>query len=454
MRCLALAVSFSAWTAYGEPGQPPTPATNVGDTGAATTASSDSGTPTSSGDQPTDNQQSGTKKTRKKEHAPFEWDTHPTFRIGDVKMELGGRLDADWQSATPEIGLDQSTFSWQNERVEINGTAGKRVAFGISHEFVETGTPWKDVFADVRVVQALSIQAGRFKVPFGYETLRGETTLDFVRRSMVSNELTPGRDVGTMAHGSLLGGKLGYEAGYFGHDGNNASSPATLGGTHTFASRLVIRPFAVGAPEALTSLQAGVAVASSRVDDQPGLRAETVLQSDTFFSRIFVNGRRLRTGLEASWADGPASLSAEYIVNTDQRRGMAFDGTDLPDVRAGGWYIAGTWLLWGDRKHGHVSPWHAVPNGGFGAVELAARAERLYFGGVSYPGSPFGFPNLEKLAPNADRANTIGVNWYLSRHVKLQGDYISETVEDPQRSPAPSNGGHFSSTVLRVEFAL
>jgi phosphate-selective porin len=57
-----------------------------------------------------------------------------------------------------------------------------------------------------------------------------------------------------------------------------------------------------------------------------------------------------------------------------------------------------------------------------------------------------------KLLANADRAATVGVNWYANHYVKLQFDVIFESIDDPARSPAPASDGRFTSALLRLQF--
>ena len=134
------------------------------------------------------------------------------------------------------------------------------------------------------------------------------------------------------------------------------------------------------------------------------------------------------------------SLSAEYITVSDERKAMGFDGDDLPNVDARAWYVAGTWALTGERKHGRLEPRNDLLRGGFGAVEVSARVEELRFGAASYPGSTFGFPTAGDLSTNADHAITVGINWYLNHYVKLQGNLVMESIDDPAAQPGACLG--------------
>jgi phosphate-selective porin OprO/OprP len=389
---------------------------------------------------------------------------HPSFKIGkDIRVEVAMRIEGDLRGATPNIGREDAALEWQDRRVGIQGTAFKRVTFEVSREFTHDfdgvhdlgeKTPWKDVYANYRVSKALNVEVGRFKLPFGHEELTGETNRDFTYRSLASRVLSPGRDIGAMVHGRLYQRRLEYQFGYFTRDGDNGRTTQTEGGEAAIAGRVVSAPFATADIPQLAGLQLALAVENSRLDNRFGLRGRTVLGDGIFFDRVYVNGRRSRLGLEGSWAYGPVSLTTEYISLSDQRTGMGFDGADLPNVHESGWYVAGTWALTGEHKKGRLEPRRDLFRGGFGAVELVGRFEKLSFDGLDYPGSDYGFPSVGSLYGNADRVTTIGVNWYLNHYLKIMADVINESVDDPERSPAPTNDGKFRSVIVRFQFRM
>jgi phosphate-selective porin len=255
-----------------------------------------------------------------------------------------------------------------------------------------------------------------------------------------------------MAHGKVFSKILEYQVGFFTRDGANARTSQTEGGQNARAVRLVVSPFATSSHAALAPLDVGVAVMSSHLDERFGIRGRTVIGDGVFFDRVDVNGQRDRVGLEAAWALGPVGVSSEYMRLSDQRLGMGFGGADLPSVDATAWYLAGTWALTGERKHGRLQPHADFLRGGFGAIELAARVETLGFKGTTYPTTDFGLLDPEKLSANADHVTTVGVNWYLNHYAKVQLNVIREAIDDAERSPAPTANGHFTSTVIGMQF--
>src|SRR6185295_4123920 len=143
---------------------------------------------------------------------------HPSWSpVPAVKLEFKARVESELRTDTPASGFEDSDLAWQDRRIGVEGTAFKRITFEISRELsddfeaahdLSEKTAWKDVYADVRVNKALALEAGRFKLPFGREETTGETNLDFVHRSLAARVLSPGRDVGIMAHGRLFDRRL------------------------------------------------------------------------------------------------------------------------------------------------------------------------------------------------------------------------------------------------------
>jgi phosphate-selective porin len=115
--------------------------------------------------------------------------------------------------------------------------------------------------------------------------------------------------------------------------------------------------------------------------------------------------------------------------------------------------VSGTWVVTGEDKKRPLKAATPLFQGGIGAVEVAARYERLWFNSPVGNDAPFRNPRAETIAPAGDRALTLGVNWTLNRFVKIQVNGIREHVEDPERNPVP-NGAAFWSRVLRLQFVL
>lgn len=385
----------------------------------------------------------------------YRWDNRPELQLGRYgEVAFRARLDSTLRTRDADMGRDEADLDWGSRRVQIEGTLFQRFEFEWSHEFGDPDEPERDAFVNYRYRRALEIQGGRFKVPFGRDALQSRTNLDFAYRSLAGRQISPGRDVGLMAHGQLFGPVLSYEAGYFTHDGDNMRSGGSEGGAHAVGGRVMVSPFEANDASVWEHLEFGVALLASRVDDRLGLRGRTVFRDGEFFERVFVNGRRLRRGVEGGWRRGPYAVSGEVMAASDARDGMGLTGEALPSVTVTGWYLAGSWTVTGETKNGRITPERPLFRGGYGAVEVAARLERMTFSDAPHPGSAANAPRLDTLLGNGERVLTLGGSWYLDRHFRVIGNLVFERVDDPARSPSPRTDGRFPSGVMLVQFVM
>jgi phosphate-selective porin OprO/OprP len=410
--------------------------------------------------------------------AGFSWKKHPSFRVGDVfRLDFQGQFQEDAHAsyanapglACPNEVLPR-TCAWElhRNRIGISGHLFKKIEYEVERELTEQEltdrdlllgytpkSPWKDVNINLTYFKDAQITIGKMKIPFSLDQLTGVTHNDFVYRSIGGNYLAPARDIGVEVHGSFARHGFRYWTGVFRHDGDNARSKKIAGGDRTFAGRITVTPFRkIGA---LSSVEAGTAYTFTNVQDDSfrpnGLRARTVLTQDAFFEPVFVKGRRHRWEADVDWTAGPASARAEYMRVTDDRLRQGLGDEDLPDARYQAWYVSGAWVLTGETKTRPLKARNDFLAGGVGAVELAARYERLWVDSVGGAGPAFRNSRAETILPSGDQALTLGVNWTLNRFIKLQLNAIREHVEDPERNPVPNSTG-FWSRVLRLQFVL
>jgi len=112
-----------------------------------------------------------------------------------------------------------------------------------------------------------------------------------------------------------------------------------------------------------------------------------------------------RLGAEGAWKSGPWSVQAEYLSLDAHRNG-------LPDYAADGYYVYGSWVVTGESRpyksgaFGNIKPAHD-----YGAVELALRYSTLDLNDGTVQGGK-------------EHDWTLGLNWYVGQHLKLQANYI------------------------------
>jgi phosphate-selective porin len=79
--------------------------------------------------------------------------------------------------------------------------------------------------------------------------------------------------------------------------------------------------------------------------------------------------------------------------------------------------------------------------------------ERLTFGSTATGESASEGPRAEVIAGNSDRVETLGVNWYANRWLKVQFNILRDTLRDPTQGLLPEKAGYWSR-VLRVQLSL
>jgi phosphate-selective porin OprO and OprP len=372
------------------------------------------------------------------------WDKRPTIVLGETsRIEIKGRVQSDFL-VRDEADPDTESFGFEDrlsltrKRIGIEGVLFDRVEFQVDGE-VGADTPWRDVFADVKVHRALRVRAGRFKVPFSLEQLTSGGDLDFIRRASVVTDLSPSRDIGVMLHGRLVDKAIKYEAGVF--EVKGAARLWTTDAVRTLAGRVTLAPLAD-----TDVLEISAALLRSDLPEGRGGLDGHMVMGDTFFRPMFVNGTRTRMGASVAWNGTAASLRGELIRSLDTRRGQGIDDGDLSDLVATGGYVSAIWHLAArdGRRWGHAP---------FRGVDLTARFDRLSFGSASTSGEAFLNPRADRVAPIGKDAITAGVNWYVNRWVKVQANTVREQLVDPL-ALLPIGTTPLWSTVLRFQVAM
>ena len=385
----------------------------------------------------------------------FTMEEHPTVRVGStLEVRLRARVETSFRRWSLEPDVIDTDAAWRRGRVQIEGELFKKLEFEFSHEFGDPEEPERDAFVNLRLRRSLELQGGRFKMPFGRDVQISGANLDLIHRSALGRHLAPGRDLGVMVHGRSRGRLFAYQAGYFTGDGDNARTTKTQGGEHALAGRALVAPFTRTKTKWAEPLRIGVAVVRSDLDQLLGLRGTSVFGDGIVFDRAFVNGTRWRLGLEGEWERGPVSLAAEYASLRDERAGMGLDGDALPELFTHAWYVSGAWVVTGEEKRGRIEPRRDILKGGLGAVEVAARVERLALSPGTVATTIPGAPLLSLPVANGERIITFGASWFLHTRVKVQGNLIIEDFDDPSRSPVPRRNGRLTSVFANLQFVL
>ena len=319
--------------------------------------------------------------------------------------------------------------AWRRKEFSFNARLPDGWDLSIGYDFTVSGfktTPsgagvhgqWLDNFVRYSSKRLGDFRIGQFKTPVGWEETISSGATTFLERALPVQAANMGRRIGAdwsyagvphwlfqlaYFHGGDLGGD---------NDGNGP------------AARIVWTPIRhePGAKprERATVLHLGLAYSSEDRDAvtdgrgvvaNPAARIRAKPEAGLITTRLVDTGSLAfpgpikRLGLGAAYIDGPLLLQGEYLRMSASPRGRpAFDGA--------GYYVQGSWVLTGEsRPYGKGTIGNVRPLRDIGAFEVALRYSRLDLDDGPVHGGTQG-------------DWTIGANWYIGQHLKLQANYI------------------------------
>jgi phosphate-selective porin len=407
-----------------------------------------------------------------------DWKLGPTSitnKKADFKLDLTGYAQFDlrsfnnWENADPENALRYDTADVRRVRTGLElGWKKLAVDFdldwtGPARDLVQDGDPpfdpaeVKNAYAEYAFSKKLRLRAGTFKIPVSPEFLTSASKTDFVERSMLAINMAPDREWGAMVAGDL--GRVQYQLGVFDGDGRTSDQSA---GT-TVAARAVVTP--------IKHLDVGGSFSQGNVSADPegpdasprGFHGRSPT-GYRWYDRKYVNGRRLRWGLDAAYVRGPFAVKGEFLQGREERLGQGSTFNDLPEQVGNGWSVTTTWLVTGDKKSRTIKPKHPLFKGP-GAIELSLRYESLRYDDA---GENAGFEGAgaraRNIRPAQDSAFWGGVSWWPTTFMRFYGDVIVERYLDALLAPEPpgTSGlghdplgrGNYVTLVARVQFML
>ena len=281
---------------------------------------------------------------------------------GAVTVSVGGTLHAD---ARAVAGDATSALLVRRARAEVEVEVAQRFRAVIEPGFGEGDAELVDGWVEADVVGDVRFRAGRFKSPFGLESLRSSSSLRFAERSLAT-ALSPRRDVGVMAH--LERPRVEAAVGLFNGVPDGASGHHEPSDAKDLVARVLAAP--------VDGVFLGMAVATGAERGTAGLPAladyETGADHAFLAYRPYVvaDGLRQRVGPQATVARGRFQADAEWTWARHRVRGP--EGPAEVENRA--WQVAASVVLAGEPQ-GRERPLPSRPAtaGGPGAVEVSAR---------------------------------------------------------------------------------
>jgi phosphate-selective porin OprO/OprP len=352
---------------------------------------------------------------------------------GQYSLRIRGYAQADGRFfVSDDASAIADNFFLRRARPILEVTVGRYFGFRIMPDFGQGQTSLFDAYWEGKFDPALTVRAGKFKPPIGYERLQSATDVNFAERGLPTN-LVPSRDVGLQIGGEVSNAVLEYQVGIFNGATDLASGDADLNDAKDLAARVFVQPIRAGVLRGLgvgisggTGIEQGTATAT----DLAGYRSAS---QQTFFryrsdpvvpeNTVIAEGRRSRLSPHAYLGLGSFGVLGEFVLNRQEVRLAASTAT----LTHRAWQASGSYFLTGEQA-GFRSPAPKKPfdltAGTFGAIELAARYGELDIDDDAFPV----FANPTSAASKA-KGLGLGVNWHLNRQIKLVVSYEHTTFE-------------------------
>ncbi|MBA3317311.1 MAG: porin [Gemmatimonadales bacterium] len=352
---------------------------------------------------------------------------------GKYTLKLRGYAHADARFfASDDAKAIPNTFFLRRARPIIEASVGKYFDFRLMPDFAQGTTTLFDAYWEGKFSPAFAVRAGKYKPPVGFERLQSATDITFAERGLPTN-LAPNRDVGLQIAGDVSAGLFAYQVGIFNGVADLANGDGDGNDSKELAARIYIQPVKQGSLKGLgfgVSSSTGEEMGTATATGLAGYRSasqQTVFRyrSDavTPANTVIAEGRRTRVSPHAYLGLGSLGVLGEFILSSQEVRAAAT--TAKLNHRA--WQASAGYFLTGEQA-GFRSPTPKKPfdlkEGTWGAFELAARYGELDIDDDAFPT----FANPTSAVSKA-KGIGMGVNWHLSKQIKVVVNYEHTTFE-------------------------
>jgi phosphate-selective porin OprO/OprP len=355
---------------------------------------------------------------------------------GKYTLKIRGYAQADGRFyPSDDDKLIGNSFFLRRARPILEASVGRYFDFRIMPDFAQGQTVLYDAYWEGKFLPEFTVRAGKSKTPVGFERLQSATDITFAERGLPTN-LAPNRDVGLSVAGDVSEGLFVYQVGVFDGVPDLGNGDADLTDSKDIAGRVFVQPFRrgtlkgvgfgisgstgneLGTPSTTTPTATGLAGYRSP-SQQTVFRYRT--DATTPANSVIANGRRSRVSPHAYVGLGSLGVLGEYIMSSQE----VSVGPSTAKLSHHAWGASAGFFLTGEQA-GFRSPMPKKPfdlkEGGFGALEIAARYGELDLDDDAFPlyANPASSVTKEK-------AVGVGVNWYLTKQVKVSVDYEHTT---------------------------
>lgn len=315
-------------------------------------------------------------------------------------IEMGGRAHLDYAFYDDDVRELGDGGEVRRARLFASGDLAPDWSYKAQFDFAGGDIATKDLYVAYSGLPAGDLTIGQFKQPLSLENLTSSKYTTFIERALPVG-LASDRRLGV---GLEVGGdQYIFAASAYGQEVDEEGLDEGLGA----GARFAYTP--VNSDDNLVHL--GLAGAWEEAQDATDtLRLRARPESHVTDVRLVDTGTftgvedLTRAGLEAAWVHGPFSLQGEYL-------GVDVNRRNDPDFSGEGWYVFGSWFLTGESRPYKGGAFGRVkPRGERGAWEVALRYSTLNLDDAGVSGG--------------DEENlTLGVNYYVTSHLRFQGNY-------------------------------
>jgi phosphate-selective porin OprO/OprP len=333
----------------------------------------------------------------------------------NFELRVGGRLHLDFYDFDDDVKkLGSNSFDIRRARVfgklEFFQDWGIMVDGELSNYHIDR-RGWRNLWLEYTGIRRLLLRGGSQTAPMGMEDLQGSNNTTFMERSLAAT-FAPSFRTGAMARYS---GKRNWSAAggvFFDPIGGVKDDPRRAEGKG-FVGRAAWAPFYDHEDRQLIHVAASAEYRDIEKELRYSSRPESGGASRLVDTGTIRNVDDLVTvGAELGGVWGPVSVRGEYLRSFVFRSGseLSFHG-GFADVS---WIVTGESVRYNPKSgvFGEVRP-----KRDFGAVELAARYSAI---------------DLidENVRGGRERDWTVGVNWYLTRNLRLMFNHVWVRARD------------------------
>lgn len=361
---------------------------------------------------------------------------------GVDEISVGGRFMWDaaaWSGVTEgrEGAWDGVDFlngtETRRARVFLKGKAYENLTFKIVYDFADGDEiALKDAYLDLTGVPGVGgLRVGQFQEPLCFNELTSSKYISFLERASL-NVFAPGRNAGVMAHDSVSGGRVNYQAGLFLDTGDMAEKRGN--DDYSLAARIAYLAAGEEKSERVVHLGAAFTYFVPSAGVRFSQRPEVHLSEKLVDTGTLVNAENvLRYGGEVAGVLGPFYFAGEYIrtsiAKSDEDNAPEAGRGDVrldDDGMLSGFYAEAGYFLTREHRVYEGGLWgrtgpdsNFLEDGGIGAWEAVVR----------YSSLDLNDDNAGILGGRMDNV-TLGLNWYLHANARVMLNYVMSTVKD------------------------